>query len=292
MGMMEVITLPCAATSDQRQAARREIVRQMEQGMTATEARLTSSVPMHRTTIYRLLKRVKREGKQALAERRHGYSTKLRGELLTWMLDYCQKNHRTSSSADVQRHLSERFNFSVSISQLNRVRAAHGLSRQTPLRDQHLTVGLPAILSRYEQVEKQRQIKQIIVDREGMAVEFLASLQAVGRKVVTVLRTDQYRDLTSFTDVGAFVPFSMDQEGCVIREVAPARIALPRPEHPGEVLSLYVVLIRDLRRMVAVQLEPEESAKPQPKRKVDRKSDECWWTRFYRLFSQGKEGKT
>ena len=115
MKMMEVMTLPCAVTSDQRQAARREIVRQMEHGMTATEARLTSPVPMHRTTVYRLLKRVKREGEQALAERRHGYPAKLRGEILTWMLDYCQ-NHRTASSADVQHRLSERFNYSVSMS--------------------------------------------------------------------------------------------------------------------------------------------------------------------------------
>jgi hypothetical protein len=61
-------------------------------------------------------------------------------------------------------------------------------------------------------------------------------------------------------------------------EMMEAIIALPRPEHPGKVLSLYVALIRDLRRMVAVQPEPEESAKPQPKRKADRKLDECWWT--------------
>jgi hypothetical protein len=111
-----------------------------------------------------------------------------------------------------------------------------------------------------------------------MAVEFLASLQAAGRKVITVLRTDQYRDLTSFTDVGAFVPLRMDAQGNVVREVAPARIAFPRQSHPGEVLSLQVALIRDLRRMVAVQPEPEEAVKPQPKRKADRLPGELWWT--------------
>jgi hypothetical protein len=65
--------------------------------------------------------------------------------------------------------------------------------------------------------------------------------------------------LTSFTNVGTFVPLRVDAEECVIREVAPARIAFPRPEHPGEVLSLQVALIRDLRRMVAVQPEPEKA---------------------------------
>jgi hypothetical protein len=154
----------------------------------------------------------------------------------------------------------------------------HPLLATTHRGDQHLTVGLPAMLSRYEQEENQIQINQIIVDREGMAVEFLARLQAAGRKVVTVLRTDQYRDLTSFTEVGTFVPLRVDAQGNVLREVAPARIAFPRQSHPGEVLSLQVALIRDLRRMVAVQPEPEEAVKPQLKRKTERKPSELWWT--------------
>ena len=153
----------------------------------------------------------------------------------------------------------------------------HPLLATTHRGDQHLTVGLPAIVSRYEQVEKQTQINQIIVDREGMAVEFLTCLQEAGRAVVTVLRTDQYRDLTSFTDVGAFVPFRVDAEARVIREVASARIAFPRPEHPGEVLSLQVALIRDLRRTVEVQPDPEDAGQPQ-RWDADRKPGELRWT--------------
>jgi len=38
-------------TSQQRQAAKREIVRQMEQGASAKLARTHSAVPMHRTTV-------------------------------------------------------------------------------------------------------------------------------------------------------------------------------------------------------------------------------------------------
>ena len=114
-----------------RQAARREIVRQVEYGATASEAQRCCPVPMHRTTVYRLLKRVEREGEQALAERRHGHPVKLRGEVLAWMLDYCQSHPFVSSSA-VQHLVAERFGLSVSVSQLNRVRAAHGLSRKNP----------------------------------------------------------------------------------------------------------------------------------------------------------------
>jgi hypothetical protein len=40
------------------------------------------------------------------------------------------------------------------------------------------------------------------------------------------------------------VPLISDQQGTVVREVAPARFALPLPDHPGQILSLSVVLIR------------------------------------------------
>ena len=127
--------MPIAATAYQRQipharqAARQELVRSVQEGMTAREARRCCPVQIHRTTVYRLLKRVEREGEQALAERRHGHRIKLRGEVLTFLLDYCQ-SHPAISSAEVQHLLAERFALSVSVSQLNRVRAAHGLSRQ------------------------------------------------------------------------------------------------------------------------------------------------------------------
>src|SRR6266851_10271219 len=66
-----------------RLAAWREIVRQVEQGASAQEARVRSVVPMHRVTVYRLLKRVQREGERALTDGRHGHAVKLRGEALT-----------------------------------------------------------------------------------------------------------------------------------------------------------------------------------------------------------------
>ena len=62
--------------------------------------------------------------------------------------------------------------------------------------------------ARYEQHSEHCQVARMIVDREGMATEFLASLHAEGRRVVTILQTCQYRDLTSLSDVGTFVPLS------------------------------------------------------------------------------------
>ncbi len=52
----------------------------------------------------------------------------------------------------------------------------------------------------------------------------------------------------------------MDTQGKVLREVAPARITLPQSEHPEEVLSLRVALIRDLRRVVPLQQDQEDAA--------------------------------
>jgi hypothetical protein len=153
----------------------------------------------------------------------------------------------------------------------------HPLLATTERGDQHLMVGLPSIVARYEHNEKHIQVRRIIVDREGMATEFLASLQAEGRTVVTILRTNQYQDLTSFCEVGTFLPLSTNDKGQIMREVAPARIALPRPDHPGEQLCLQVALIRDLRRLVPVVPDPEEAELP-PRWDANReRTDPRWW---------------
>ncbi len=439
--MSEAMAMLPMMAPDQRQTrqkARREIVRQVEFGATVSETLRRCPVPMHRTTVYRLLKRVKQEGEHAFAERRHGHPVKLRGEVLTWLLNYCQ-NHASVSSSELQLLIAERFSLSVSVSQLNRVRATHGVRRvplprekksktglvlpsgyheqaggllllaaatetglltqlqqtlppppdpgRLPLAsspavrhrlvltllflgavglqrtwdlrgytadglalltgrthaygyryteaflsqvaradgaerftemlsswathlwhpvetaaetehphhlqaltcyldghrkpvysdvllphglvgrlgvvlgcrallllhdekghplyvtthrgDQHLTTGVPALLERYEQQAQTSLVARMIVDREGMATEFLARLHAEGRIVVTILQTNQYRDLSSFSQIGSFVPLSTDACGQVIREVAPARIALSREEYPDEPLYLW-----------------------------------------------------
>ncbi len=128
----------------------------------------------------------------------------------------------------------------------------HPLLVTTHRGDLHLTSGLPQILDRYQQATSKHLTARIIVDREGMGAEFLAGLVAAGHTAVTVLRSDQYTGLESFTEVGAFVPLVSDRQGSVVREVAPAQFALPLPDHPGQSLSLSVALVRDLRRQMPV----------------------------------------
>lgn len=125
----------------------------------------------------------------------------------------------------------------------------HPLLVTTHRGDQHLTIGLPAILACYEQAAGLENLKRIVVDREGIAAEFLAALAKEGRTVVTVLRTDQYTGLESFREVGTFVPLSVDRRGKILREVALAHFGLPLPEHPRQELEVRVALIRDWRRL-------------------------------------------
>jgi transposase len=112
-----------------RQMATREMVRLMEQGVSVREARMNSAVPMHWTTIYRLLKRVQSEGEEAFTDGRHGHPVKLRGEVLAFVVERCQIDPCISSPT-MQRALQERFALAVSVSQLNRVRVSLGLTRK------------------------------------------------------------------------------------------------------------------------------------------------------------------
>jgi len=103
----------------------------------------------------------------------------------------------------------------------------HPLLVTTHRGDQHLTIGLPAILTHYEQAAAMAHLKRVVVDREGMSAELLAALASEGRTVVTVLRTDQYTGVESFRDVGEFVPLQADRHGNMVREVALASFGLP-----------------------------------------------------------------
>ncbi len=138
----------------------------------------------------------------------------------------------------------------------------HPLFATTQRGDLHLTKGAAAFLERYEQATESSILTQLIIDREGMAAEFLAALVAQGRTVVTILHSNQYQGLASFTEVGAFVPLCRDRAGVVTREVASARFALPLPDHPGQSLPLAVALIRDLSSRVPVIHTSEDTEAP------------------------------
>ena len=65
----------------------------------------------------------------------------------------------------------------------------HPLLATTHRGDLHLTLGTPSLLTRYETATREGPLRRLVIDREGMAAEFLATLAAEGRWVVTILRT-------------------------------------------------------------------------------------------------------
>ena len=49
-----------------------------------------------------------------------------------------------------------------------------------------------------------------------MAADFLAQLSTDCRTMTTILKTNQYSGLDSFTNVGSFVPLTVDRHGTVL----------------------------------------------------------------------------
>jgi len=135
----------------------------------------------------------------------------------------------------------------------------HPLLATTDRGDTHLTTGAPALLARLARATDTPPVRRLVIDREGMAAAFLAGLADDGCDVVTVLRADQYAGLASFSDLGPFAPFQYDRAGTLVREVAPARVALALPNDPGGQLDLRVALVRDRRGRVP---SPQPPANP------------------------------
>jgi hypothetical protein len=129
----------------------------------------------------------------------------------------------------------------------------HPLLVTTHRGDQHLTIGAPQVLRRYEQATDNAHLEWVVVDREGLSAELLFQLHCEGRRVVTLLRSDQYADEGSFTEVGEWVPWRADRSGQVVCEVAAARFQLTRTTDSKQPLMVRVALIRDWRKQMACE---------------------------------------
>ena len=136
----------------------------------------------------------------------------------------------------------------------------HPLLATTHRGDQHLTMGLPHLLHCHEQAIGQPAVQRVVVDREGVAAEFLAQQKLAGRQMVTLLRADQYESERSFTQVGEWQPWRYNRAGQVICEVASARFALPRPNPLDPPVEVEVALIRDWRRLLPIEQTGEVAA--------------------------------
>jgi hypothetical protein len=81
-----------------------------------------------RASAYRFLTAYCLRGDQALEDRRRGHAHKVVGDVLVWVVEECRARPEISGR-ELQAEVLERYHLRVSKSQLNRVRAAHGVSR-------------------------------------------------------------------------------------------------------------------------------------------------------------------
>ncbi len=108
-------------------AARVQVVEAMEQGLPWHEAAKRAGLPISQSTAYRLRQRMREGGEPALREGRHGHPIKLRGEVRKFLEETCRQAPHTPSH-EIQTQLAEHFSLTVSVSQINRVRATLGVS--------------------------------------------------------------------------------------------------------------------------------------------------------------------
>ena len=117
-------------TSEEQRAAKQQALAAFERGCSVQHLLNTTSVSLHRATLYRLRQRFQVDPETALLDKRHGHPSKLRSEVRAWLQEYCQAATGCSSRT-VQTDLYERFAVRVSVAHLNRVRASLGLSRRS-----------------------------------------------------------------------------------------------------------------------------------------------------------------
>jgi transposase len=100
-------------------------------GYSWQEAVAQSQLKISRAMAYRLRQMACDEEKaeRAFLDDRHGHPSKLTEPAQAWLAEFCTPNPQIASSR-VQTELKTQFGLVVSVSQINRVRAKLGVSRQ------------------------------------------------------------------------------------------------------------------------------------------------------------------
>ncbi len=116
---------------------RLRLIEYMFAGYSWQAAVAQSQLHVSRATAYRLrqLARDEEKAERAFLDDRHGHPYKLTEPVCMWMVEFCTNNPQVASSR-VQAELKSTFGIEVSVSQINRVRAAHGVTRQGRGRNQ------------------------------------------------------------------------------------------------------------------------------------------------------------
>jgi transposase len=120
---------------EQRRVAKAHLVARMQAGHWWRTAAAQVGLSISQSNAYRLWQAWRQRGETALSDGRHGHPSKLRGEVRTFLEEQCRQAPQTPSST-LQMELRERFDLSVSISQINRVRVVLGVSNHPASQEQ------------------------------------------------------------------------------------------------------------------------------------------------------------
>jgi transposase len=112
---------------EQIHTAKVQLIASLQEGQPWQIAATSAGLQISQSSAYRLWGAFRRRGESALSDGRHGHPIKLRGAVRTFLEEQCRQALETPSST-IQVELRERFDLHVSVSQINRVRAALGIS--------------------------------------------------------------------------------------------------------------------------------------------------------------------
>jgi transposase len=115
--------------NEQRREAKRQMMALMQVGRPWQEAASIAGAHISRSTAYRWFQTFRLRGDAALHDGRHGHHAKVREPVLQWLKAECATTPQVPSSL-LQQKLHEHLGVQISITHLNRIRAAHGLTRQ------------------------------------------------------------------------------------------------------------------------------------------------------------------
>jgi transposase len=114
---------------EQRQRAKKQMMVLMQEGYRGQEAASRVGVRVSRSAAYRWFQQFRTQGEAALHDGRHGHTAKMHQPIREWLEARCREEPGLPSSS-FQKELNAHFGVLVSITHLNRIRAAHGLGRQ------------------------------------------------------------------------------------------------------------------------------------------------------------------
>lgn len=114
---------------EQRQAAKKRMMALMQEGYSWQEAVMLAGIQTSRSTAYRWFQQFRTQGEAVLHDGRHGHIAKMHKPIQEWLEARCREEPSLPSSS-LQKELNAHFGVLVSITHLNRIRAAHSLERQ------------------------------------------------------------------------------------------------------------------------------------------------------------------